>query len=304
MGTAFEVVISEPNAPCPCDLTGLPGMGCCLDEQGRMRGVPRELPAPRLLGSSLRNDRCYAAPLGGCSPKLSGEHFLSGSLLRKLTKEGEQLVVSRFPKQAPGESRTTSAENLKAKVLCKEHNSKLSEYDALFERFCMLVITTGIPGEGWVSGLFNGEDLDRSFLKVLCGVTAMEAVSAGRHWAAPLPWLNALYKTGGPLPPGLGLWLDLDPAFPMFGGLHFSLTPIDDPAGGDPLGLRFGLCGIEFVFMVGHRGHSRVLPNGRRFSLLSIEPLGHHNAHLGVRYSRSPLGDIHLRARPVAGPAV
>jgi hypothetical protein len=121
MASAFEVVISEPNAPCPCGRTGLPGGECCLDEQGRMRGVPPEIPPPRILASSSGDGRCYASPLGGCSGKLSAEHFLSDSLLRKITEEGEPLQVSKFPWLAPGETKTISPDNLKAHVLCQEH---------------------------------------------------------------------------------------------------------------------------------------------------------------------------------------
>lgn len=290
--------IGDPDESCPCGSSRL-GRDCCLDAQGRICGVPEAVPAPTL-GSSLGNLGCYAAPLGGCSHQLSGEHYVSHAVLRRMMEGGGQLVLSKFPWLAEGVSKIIPPSQVKAKVLCTAHNSALSPYDTIGDRFCSLLLKAGHPAENCaVAALFNGEDLERWFLKTLCGVTAMEASVRGVRWHAPRHWLESLFKEREAMPSGAGLWLDLR-GFWMFpdGAPSLSATPIDDPEGGSPWGLRLHFCGIEFLFLLNTARRSRYAPNGRlRPGLLSIESPGYCTVQIGIRYRYSPLG-THLRLRP------
>ena len=69
------------------------------------------------------------------------------------------------------------------------------------------------------------------------------------------------------------------------------MTPLDDPDGGAPLGLKFDFCGLRFVLLVSEKGLNRVLPGGiLRPGLISIRCPGHRTVRLGVRYRTSPAG--------------
>src|SRR5690348_11277537 len=68
--------------------------------------------------------RCWAAPLGDCDQKISREHTVSRSLF-----ESEQIMVQGF-KWCLNEPKSIGLSNLVAKILCKRHNSGLSDLDS------------------------------------------------------------------------------------------------------------------------------------------------------------------------------
>jgi hypothetical protein len=166
------------------------------------------------LSGAFSHPKCYAGEVGGCSTKLSREHFISESLLEILEADGGQLHVTNFPWLREGERKYVGAANLTAKVLCENHNSAFSPYDAIGTQFLATVLQVGHPkrdGGSRVRALFNGADVERWLLKVLCGVVAMEAKPS--PWRAPNGWVDALLKREGDrLPPGMGLWLNLGPS--------------------------------------------------------------------------------------------
>lgn len=292
---AAQVEIADPYADCPCGSTKL-GRDCCLDARGRICGVPAAIQAPRLGHTDAATPGCYAAPLGGCSPRLSGEHYMSHAVLRRMTDGGGGLQVRDMAWLPRGESRIVAPAKLTAKVLCSAHNSALSPYDMVGDRLCELLLKTGEPAseECTFTKLFNGEDIERWFLKTLCGITAMEAAVRGAQWSAPESWLDALFKVNEAMPSGSGLWLNLA-GFWMFpdNAPSISATPIDEPHGGNPTGLRLSFCGIEFVLLMSH-AQSRWVPNGRfRPGLLSFRSVGYCGVQLGFIYKYSPLG-LHL----------
>jgi hypothetical protein len=218
-----------------------------------------------------------------------------------MTEGGGRLELSKFAWIPGGESKVIPPAQMKARVLCETHNSVLSPFDMIGDRFCALLLKAGHPAQENCSGvgLFNGEDLERWFLKILCGITAMEASVGGATWHAPKPWLESLFKVHESMPSGAGLWLDLR-GFLMFPDSAPSLaaTPIDDPNGGAPQGLRFHFCGLEFIFLLNQSRRSWYAPNGRfRPGLLSIESPGYCSVRIGMRYRYSPPG-VHLRIRP------
>lgn len=66
---------------------------------------------------------CWASTLGGCSAKLSREHLVSESLWL-----GSTLKVTGFP-WCKGEWREISVSSFTSKILCRHHNTSLSEVD-------------------------------------------------------------------------------------------------------------------------------------------------------------------------------
>jgi hypothetical protein len=262
-----------------------------------MRVRPRAVPPPRQFDTGREHSRCYASPLGGCSEQLTAEHYLGHALLKNMTADGGQLRVSKFPWTQQGESRAVSPAKMTARVLCENHNNVLEGYDRVGARFVDMLLKTGNPGDETCrhAGLFNGEDLERWLLKMLCGVKAMESLNAGTAWKAPVEWLNVLFKLGPPRSL-FGLWLNLGPVI-MFPNSRpsMSATPMDDPDGGPPLGLRVHFSGLEFVFMVGDKGRSLYANSGRfRPGMLTFRSKGYCSVRIGIFYDYAPLG-LHIR---------
>src|SRR5690242_8484631 len=67
---------------------------------------------------------CWAAPLGDCSQKITREHTVSQCLF-----ETDQIMVQGF-KWCLDQAKSIGLSNLVAKILCKNHNSGLSDLDA------------------------------------------------------------------------------------------------------------------------------------------------------------------------------
>src|SRR4026208_2176624 len=98
---------------------------------------------------------CWAADLGDCGGKLSGEHLVSASLWT-----GPAVPASGGPW---GEPREIGISSLTAKILCQHHNSRLSEVDVAgsqaFATFTKeTVLTNGrqlIPAREWLGHCFS-----------------------------------------------------------------------------------------------------------------------------------------------------
>src|SRR4051794_34869354 len=94
MRPVTDNVIADPDMPCPCGSPQI-GRNCCLDAQGVFCGIPAAVQPPKLT-SSPGNPGCYAAPIGGCSSRLTGEHYISHAVLRRMTEGGGRLELSKF----------------------------------------------------------------------------------------------------------------------------------------------------------------------------------------------------------------
>ena len=118
---------------------------------------------------------CWAACLGNCSDKVSREHLVSRGLFI-----GDIIRVEGFSwcKTGPKEVGLSS---LTAKILCKKHNSDLSEVDAgganAFDIFRQLRLVAnqrqGLPPNSWQVPEYriDGPLLERWLLKTLINIS-------------------------------------------------------------------------------------------------------------------------------------
>jgi len=127
-------------------------------------------PLPTSEGYS--HSRCYASARADCSPKLSGEHLVSDSVLR-LTG-AKAVTTTHRPWSRHGEPATVGISSFTAKVLCEHHNSALSTYDtaaldftAAFTYFGLKLLTTPELVDSPEVFSISGDDLQRWVLKTL-----------------------------------------------------------------------------------------------------------------------------------------
>ncbi|SRR5258708_18546477 len=85
---------------------------------------------------------CFAKSLGNCDPKMSKEHYLSDGIL-KLIGNSSLIGVAGFTWCEPGKLINVGKNSLQSKILCRKHNSELSNLDSIaitfFEFFSNLV---------------------------------------------------------------------------------------------------------------------------------------------------------------------
>src|SRR5437870_1394313 len=125
----------------------------------------------------LQHPECYARGLGGCSQEMSGEHYVSKSILElvenRAGKKSKSVRVTGLSFQQPGALQQLGISSLVGNILCKTHNSLLSPLDiagkAIFT--AMDGLNDGAADQSLPERVLpvSGEGLERWVLKCMCG---------------------------------------------------------------------------------------------------------------------------------------
>lgn len=128
---------------------------------------------------------CWASSLGDCTEKLSREHVVSQALFL-----GEQVTVQGFP-WCRNEAKKIGLSSLTAKILCRKHNSDLSQLDSagarafetLREMMRLSNVRAVLKPRRWTVEryLVDGPSLERWFLKTLINLAFEGEYCIGRH---------------------------------------------------------------------------------------------------------------------------
>ena len=128
--------------------------------------------------SDVRNTKCYANTRGGCSAKISGEHYVSHGLLKLY--QGERSVVT-----PTWSNRPIPAKSFVANILCTTHNNGLTSADSAALKFASFLkrineAFDGGQGEIGSDEVFevSGDDFQRWVLKLLINHAAASKTNA------------------------------------------------------------------------------------------------------------------------------
>jgi len=149
---------------------------------------------PRGPKTGLSNPKCYARALADCCATISREHFISESVLELWNANGLSTVIG-IPTINHGAPTELYIQNLRPKVLCERHNNCLSGLDSLALKFFTFLLERTPQSEFL---LINGYEIERWFLKMLCGMGAAGFVANDSgvqltDWNPPGDWLEILY---------------------------------------------------------------------------------------------------------------
>lgn len=192
------------------------------------------------------NKKCYAAYLNDCDAKMSGEHYISESVLKLA---GGAVRVSGFPWQRPNTHSDIGIGSLKSQILCKHHNEILSPLDGEGLKFVKGLKRTYSElserqelSETTIS--INAELLELWFLKVFIGCLVVSGLKD-----IPKTWIDCLFQK-------IELPDDFDLYFPMKLGLtkwEFSLIKMDsiDNLNGHIAGAKFIIGGLPLLLTFG-----------------------------------------------------
>lgn len=151
---------------------------------------------------------CYAAELGDCSGRLSGEHWISAAVLRLLAEPAG--VSIRGAPWLDGEVRAVPIRKLKANILCKGHNERLSWLDELAPVWARkLGVGVDANFADTPPGVITGHGIELWLLKLLCGLGVSGNMGrdgvAVKGWRPPAQWLRILFGRAD-FVPGAGLY--------------------------------------------------------------------------------------------------
>jgi hypothetical protein len=194
----------EKSSRCPCE-SGKTVQQCSCEARNF---VPVAVDAnPRGIITGITVAKCYARSMRNCRPPMSVDHAIAAAI----SEDFQNSPIARILRD--GTSRFIPPGSAGRKVLCKRHNSSLSDLDEIGRRFVRASKDhLGHHEEKWPDDahvLFNGYDVERWMLKVLCTLAYDEPVSRvhpSRKWRVPDPWLHILFS-GRPFPRGAGLYV-------------------------------------------------------------------------------------------------
>jgi hypothetical protein len=142
--------------------------------------------------------KCYARCLQTCSRKISGEHYFTHAILRKIGLDPRGIYLRGAPWQPDGVWIPPHA--LTAAVLCDRHNSQLSPLDEFASSLDdeLIEIHRAAQANQVVSTLarFYGPNLERWLMKSLCGFAAARPGvfgSSDAHSPVPGDWVRYLF---------------------------------------------------------------------------------------------------------------
>lgn len=211
---------------------------------------------------------------------MSREHYISRSLLKFIVGGRDSIKVSGLPWQ-DSENQMIGIRSLQSKILCQHHNSSLSPLDdAALQFFRTLNNVDKDPALVASHETHSGIDIERWFIKVLCGLTAAANWGDGTVYSN---WKKLLL--GKVWPKGWGLYF-VEPAELMVAKKEFYLQSYQRPDTNKTVGAHSGFAGVPMNLLLhspkGNYGTFRPdelrfnLPEGKRVVALQwASPSGH-----------------------------
>jgi hypothetical protein len=217
----------------------------------------------------MANRSCFLKGHGACRGRISAEHYFSEAVLREIG-DGKSLNMGGLKWQPKGTFQSIGIGSLTSRVLCEKHNAGLSPLDQVAAN---LVRTFNAidkrPSDLPPLISFSGPDIERWFLKVLCGLAAANQLNAS---TIPDAWKTLL--VGGAWAPGTGLFIATEHGPHILAKEVFLETKIDRTTGTIAL-VQFRLINVMFYLVLRPVDRPKSLgmhrPRGIIFQLDDIE---------------------------------
>jgi hypothetical protein len=243
----------RPDDLCPCG-SGRVYAQCCLRIDGRVYKSPngQRPPGPQ---TGFAHARCYMGWSQDCDQQISGEHFISASVLTQLG--GPRVKLNGVPWLTADETKILPISSLTGNILCKRHNEAFSRLDAMAGTFfaALKLIHDDIfdkktMSRRWKWLLFSGEELELWLLKTAIGLFHSGNVAKDRTKLNATQTIDpACYHIlhGGIFPAVCGLYVE--PIHISEQINQFQLQPLSDDAGLRMVGLRMTYLSFALILL-------------------------------------------------------
>ncbi len=159
-------LIPTRNDPCPCG-SGIKAKKCCLISKNIFYKNPETLNTP-LTKTGYAHSKCIASFTNDCSTIVSGEHYISRSVLGLI--HDRKILVEGWPR-GDVSNKVVGVQSLTTNCLCSRHNTFLSPLDNQARRFFETLLSFHLAAtnskEFQAYFLFNFEDLEKWLIKTL-----------------------------------------------------------------------------------------------------------------------------------------
>jgi hypothetical protein len=147
---------------------------------------------PDAADADFQHPKCYANTRGGCSTKISGEHYVSLGLIKLYGNNDPDFTIQH--KTGKGVGHPVQPKEFKANILCQNHNSTLHHADdaalafAKFLRRNALEYDAGAGEWGEAEEItISGDDLQRWVLKLFLNHVVTGHLHEQRNNAVTFP---------------------------------------------------------------------------------------------------------------------
>jgi hypothetical protein len=192
--------------------------------------------------------RCFLDGHGACEGKISGEHYISRTVLDAIGGGGA-VQVGGLPWQPPDTIESFGINSLVSKVLCEKHNAGLSTLDkAAGKLFRAIDGVDKRPAAIRSLTQVDGNLIERWLLKLHCGLAAAKS----KGMTIPDNLLRLL--TGEPWPAEWGLYVPF-PAGPLTLATEFYFEALNASVTGEIKGIRLRVAGVHLNLLLGRPDH-------------------------------------------------
>jgi hypothetical protein len=189
---------------------------------------------------------CFLQGHGTCSPGLTGEHYISATVLEAVAKDSV-VKIGGLRWQPNDTLQSMPIPRLISNILCETHNKGLSPLDNEAGKLFRAIdavdkAATSLPATTSV----DGSIIERWFVKVLCGLAASSGFNNGQ---IPEEWKRILWA--GAWPVHWGMYFPV-PLGPCVLASELSIETHVHPETRLILAATFRAMGVGFHVLLGH----------------------------------------------------
>jgi hypothetical protein len=229
------------------------------------------LPKP----GGYQHPKCYARGDANCSTKISKEHFISKTLLKRIQRDNTAKIAG-LAWQAPQTFQRVPIKGLASNILCERHNSALSGLDATFAAFTQAISDFDrAKSKEQTEHKFSGNDIERWSLKCLIGLT----VSGNLKGGPKAECADLLFKRR-PWPEAWGLYFANVGSTPIYHTDSFVMETLTGPDRKIVLAAKFHIQGLPFILILGTPGDANSFGIRRPFEIVLRSGVGERRLRL------------------------
>jgi len=189
--------------------------------------------------------KCFLSGFGRCDGKITGEHYISRTLLEAISNNGT-VQIGGLPWQESGILEKRGIGALVSNVLCESHNSGLSDLDSAAGKLFRDLNTADKDwGKLPTETDYDGALVERWFLKVMCGLGAGPKLNDG---LVPNEWKRALVENEWST--GWGLYLPM-PQGGQTLATEFAVETLVREGTKKVCAAKFRVAGVHFNLLLG-----------------------------------------------------